>query len=385
MVGRSQGRRGPEELPPPRERFLAARRYDQKKSFMGSSKRLVLHVGMHKTGSTSIQNSFATFESPSVSYLQLSEGGANHSYAYNTLFRSNPLSYYVHAQMKRSTNQIQKLQDKLRLDIKNFMSRTSADTILSSGEDLTHLTSAELSNLKSFYLSYVSEIHILGYVRPPISFMTSALQQRVRGITSKPLTPGELYPNYRNTFERFFSVFGDRHVSLRPFVPKLLFNGDVVQDFARFNGVVLEHSSIVNANVSMGVEPLALLYNLISDVDLNKALTSTSKARSLLRSTLERFGKTKFSMSLDLVKPVLESKRSDLEWISEKLHMNIVDSPGESNFQLQNMDELYTIAKWHYSKIIDYVSKESATLNPSAKTVALATALLESIQADIHS
>jgi hypothetical protein len=351
---------------------------------MGSPKKLVLHVGMHKTGSTSIQKSFATFESPAVAYLQLNQGGANHSYAYNTLFRSNPLSYYVHARMKRSTDQIQKLQNKLRLDIKNFMSCTPAVTILSSGEDLTSLTPAELDKLKSFYESYFSEIHILGYVRPPISFMSSALQQRVQGIASKPLTPGELYPNYRNTFEKFFSVFGDRHVSLRPFVPKLLFNGDVVQDFARFNGVVLEHPSIVNANVSMGVEPLAVLYNLISDVDLNKMLTSNSKARGLLRSTLERFGKTKFSMSSDLVKPVLESNRVDLEWISEKLHMNIVDSPNESNFQLQSMDELYTIAKWHYNKIIDCVSKESAALIPSTKTVALATALLESIQADVH-
>jgi hypothetical protein len=350
---------------------------------MAKARKLVLHIGMHKTGSSSIQNSFATFESSTTAYLPL-WGGPNHSIAYNTLFRSNPFSYYVHVQKKRDRLQVKRLQSKLRLDISSFLASSAANTILSSGEGLTNLSPKELVNLKSFFEPYFSEIHILGYVRPPISFMTSALQQVVRNIICKPIAPEDLYPNYRNTFEKFFNVFGDSHVTVRPFASKFLHNGDVVQDFANFNNVELEPSNIVVSNISMGVEPLSILYSLISDDTLVRALTSTPGSRELLISVLQGFGQTKISLSSDLVKPVLDANQEDLDWISEKLQMNIVDNPREEGFQLHSLDELFSIAKDQYPKLIEAIGKRSATFLPSSRTVSLATALLESIHSDIQ-
>lgn len=149
-----------------------------------SPKTLVLHIGMNKTGSTSIQESLANYNDKGSAYLQVPHGGANHSLIYNTLFRDNPRTYYRHARSKRDAFYIDNLQKKFTTDIESFLTTASAQTIISSGEDITRLSQSELKRLKRYFNGHFLKIQIFGYVRPPVSFMSSALQQRIRSINS---------------------------------------------------------------------------------------------------------------------------------------------------------------------------------------------------------
>jgi hypothetical protein len=345
-------------------------------------KKLVLHVGMHKTGTTSIQNSLATYQSEDVSYLQMGFGNANHSFAYNTLFRFNPSAYYVHVQLKNSPGRIKKIKASLNANIHNFLTSTNSATIISSGEGICHLAPAELLRMKSFFERYFSEVEVQAYIRPPASFMASALQQRVKSVSATPESFLALYPDYRRNFERFYTVFGESQVKLRPFIPKLLVNGDVVQDFAEWNGFDLDPASIVHENLSLPAESVGVLMNLIANEKLCKSLSSNQILRTRLISLLRESGVQKLSLSPDFVLPILKAQSADLDWINSKLNLNIVDCPAEASGQIHGLGDLYGIAKSQFSVLIDRASQLSQGLTPSSQTVALATALLESMLSD---
>lgn len=169
---------------------------------------------------------------------------------------------------------------------------------------------------------------------------------------------------------------------MRPFIPNQLLGNDVVQDFASWAGITLDNIKTVKTNVSYGAEAVSLLYNINSHEKLNNVLTSNPQSRVLLREHTRRFGQTRIHLSPELVKPILDENRSDLEWISSKLGMNLIDIPVDAPFQINDFNEFSTIASHQFHKMLESITELSVSTHLSKQTVALATLLLESILAE---
>ncbi len=276
-------------------------------------RKCVLHIGMHKTGSTSIQCFLDKYRSclgDGVVYADL--GFLNHSMVFQFGFMKDPGSLALIANMKLSGEEMDKKRFIFRNKIEESL-ESDFKVIFFSGEGICHLSEDELINLKSKLLEYVDEIVVFAYVRPVVAYMSSAYQQRLKlkciDISSS------LAPNYKNRFSKFETVFGE--VTYKIFEAKSLLGGDVVKDFC--NNFGLPYYPIESANSSLSLLSIKFLYHIQNNVSLTSNVTPKP---GIFTRSLKVIGKEKFYLPSYLVEEVLEKKSSDIAWMNERLGLD---------------------------------------------------------------
>lgn len=304
----------------------------------------IVHVGMHKTGSSSIQETLSQLPMQNVEYLSL--GSANHSGFFATVLADNPERYHGHARNSRSTAQVQALKESYTQRLNNVLKTTEKPRILISAEYLSRPDEEgkELEYLKDILLNYCKNIRVIGYVRPPVGYLQSAFQQRLKGGKSLTFNLHSGYPDYYKRFSRMDSIFGKENVELVAFGKDSLQNGDVVQDFSHRIGIELQPEQIVRTNESLSLEATALLYTFRRFDGKAAAYKGFNKDNSLLIELLTALGSQKLAFSESAVMPVLESNRKDIDWMSERLGVSILDRPSNSPQAIGCEDDLFKVA-----------------------------------------
>lgn len=147
-------------------------------------KKIVLHIGFHKTASSSIQKTLSMNEDV------LSESGflypklycgkrllVNHSIPFYSLYCSDPKSYHMNISMG-ITNDIEHYHKMYKEQLRKYIER--GKNLVISGEDISVLSIEQLNSLKNYFEAsgYVIEVHSI--VREPYSFTCSSLQQLIR-------------------------------------------------------------------------------------------------------------------------------------------------------------------------------------------------------------
>ncbi|HCM0843417.1 TPA: hypothetical protein N2782_001398 [Vibrio parahaemolyticus] len=144
-------------------------------------KKLILHVGMHKTASTAIQETLYKFS------VRLEEQGwhypcftwedrliSNHSIPIYSLFTEQPDLYSINIDWQCPAEEVNthyKAQLDRALEFPN---------VILSGEDISTLSVDALKKLKSYLECKGFEIEVLGLVREPYEFWNSATQERIK-------------------------------------------------------------------------------------------------------------------------------------------------------------------------------------------------------------
>lgn len=197
-------------------------------------KKVILHVGSEKTGSTSIQHSLNRSRE-----LLLSNGvfyppgrpGHDHQAIFGSCFTAKAdLLLYNH-----NHDELQSLiardRDYLYTLEKSFR-ETQADTLLFSYEGFCHLTIDSFKDMKLFLGKYCDEFQIVFYVRTPLSYAASAMSQRVKMGLRACESDGDIpFVNYQDILERICCVFDKSQINVRFFSKEILPNGNVVLDF----------------------------------------------------------------------------------------------------------------------------------------------------------
>lgn len=304
----------------------------------------IVHVGMHKTGSSSIQETLSQIPMHNVEYLSL--GSANHSSFLATVLADNPEYYHSHARNSRSVEQVQALKESYTQRLHNALKTTNKSKILLSAEYLSRPNGGddELAYLKQILLHYCKRIRVIGYVRPPVGYMQSAFQQRLKGGASLVFNLRNVYPNYYKRFAKVDAVFGEENVELVVFTKDSLYNGDVVQDFAQRIGADLTFNQTTRTNESLSQEATALMYALRRFIGEPTGYEGFSRDNNLLIATLTELGDQKLAFAESAVFPVLESNRKDLEWMSRRLGRSFIDSPSSSPHAIGSEEDLLNIA-----------------------------------------
>lgn len=144
-------------------------------------KKLILHVGLHKTASSSIQVSLAKnkqlLEQSGILFPMFKglDGIArsNHSAGVYSLFCDNPSEFRLNIvnqwdAEKTNANFLQQLQQSMFYD----------GQLLISGESISTLTKNELKKLKSFFRAY--DIRVICFVREAYEYQCSAIQEQIK-------------------------------------------------------------------------------------------------------------------------------------------------------------------------------------------------------------
>ena len=191
---------------------------------MSNGRRIILHIGLHKTGTTTIQNVLHA----NRDFLLRHEGVLYPSLDPNL---SNAL---LHILEDDSRNRPRKLRSKKKAGFTNeelaarreeFLNSLDAEisssewnTLLLSAEGLSHWSAPELAKLREWGEKYSSRWTILVCVRHPLDWSRSVVQQRLKaGNTLQQLYEKPPTPKYRAKISRAISVFGRENVRVFDF------------------------------------------------------------------------------------------------------------------------------------------------------------------------
>jgi len=205
------------------------------------NKKCYIHIGMHKTGSTSIQTTLNKNTSDNFHYVQMDT--PNHGGNIFTLFSDHPEKYHAWRKLGKSKDEINKIAKETEKQLIQNFTENNLNNFIISGEDIITLSHNELMKFKSFLENYFDTIIIIGYVRSPKSYIESAFQQSIKGYLNNFNIDG-MYPIYRNKFEKFDTVFDKENVKLFYFNPDTLVDKNVVLDFCSKVGMTINDSTL---------------------------------------------------------------------------------------------------------------------------------------------
>lgn len=339
----------------------------------------IVHIGMPKTGSTSLQLSFLHgFKNNEYRYANLGPSdikSGNHSGMMYSLFSKHSESYHYNIAYKRDKEQIKLHNDKnLALLIDGFLN-TPANIELISGEDIYHLGSEDMgvAKLHAFLKEYFHKIIIVAYVRPPISLMASAFQQLVKNHKLSKFNFRSIYHPYKN-FSRFDDVFGRVNVYLWKFAPATFPNGNVVLDFATRLGIELNTSTGIEENTAISQEATSILFaynTYMNDNDINYNI------KKQLINTLSNIGTTRFQFSSRLMQLVLQQNADDYNWIKQRMSESMEENVPETG--IDSEEELLKFSITTIPVLKQLVGEEYLPLDIEEKTPLYVAKLVQAL------
>jgi hypothetical protein len=276
----------------------------------------IIHVGMHRTGSSSIQRSLHGFSNGEIVYGQFGKQ-PNHSIPLSSLFAPDPATPWLHQLAGRTGEQLQSYIDRMRIELENNLANAGDRTLLFSGEAVSLLPQEGLQKLHAFLKSRFENISVVAYIRPPAGYISSSFQQRLRAGGHGGFEP--IYRSYKKSFSGFDEVFGQENVLLWKFSPETFPGNCVVRDFCRRLGIALPASRIIRINESMSREIATLLYiysKFAEDLGFEKL---TVRMSLNLIGGLSGVGGVKFRFAPSLIGPLLEKNQEDIEWMEARL------------------------------------------------------------------
>lgn len=280
------------------------------------SKQALIHIGTGKTGTTSLQNSLSTqkHKLQGVCYPNIT-GNAHHFLAliyqeYNQLSRG-------HRSNVRDARHLQRVAVKLRSDF--LESINNADKIIISSEFLSRFQQEEILALKNDLEEIgFTNFLILCYVRDPVSYFKSVLQQKMKA-SHTPLNPMKFHYTFRECIELYGDLFNN-NIIVQAY-DKSLYQGCVVQDFLKhakeFFNTPLFQVKTENTNRSLSAEALFILqkYRELYESDMENIFTNKSRALLDTLSKLPAEKTTTIKLQQEIGQVIIRRHKEDVDWL----------------------------------------------------------------------
>jgi hypothetical protein len=302
-------------------------------------KRVIIHIGMPKTGTSSIQENFARYfthdniEKTDALYAPFKQ--SNHGGVICTLFGGEKHLQRFHLSKKRERKKIEEIKKKHLSILKETLS-LDISSIIISGEAIGTLQEPHLEQMKSYFEQFAT-VEIVAYVRSPYSYISSAFQQILKKNRFQGFDLRKSYPQYHKRFKKFDKVFGEDRVKLFLFDPKRFHQGDVVLDFAHKLSLPFPFQS-KKFNESLSLEAVKLLYLYKKHYP-----HLSDRENHALIHMLQEIGETKFTLSPSIIKPIVDRHHRDISWIERRVGLTVLDKVKEKPEAITTEKELLTL------------------------------------------
>ncbi len=343
------------------ERTTASKR--DKNNIYKKRKLCIVHIGMHKTGSSSIQHNLNRTSNINFSYFDL--GLENHSIPIYSLFSKNGNNYYIHKKMGRTEKEINNFNINVHNGFQDHIYKNmNYNTFIISGEDISLLSPDDLVGFRKYLLDYFEKIQIVAYVRSPISYVNSAVQQVIKGGEGNLQQSAKReYPRYKNKFDKFDTIFGKENVELYFFSKSNLIEGDATADFLYRQKLKVKEKKFLSTNESMSLESIALLYIFNKYSSKPIANSKGNQAKHELLRMLQNMGSKKFLLSKEYILKVVDYDKDDLLWIENRMDIKISDEKpySDSVDSIGREEDLYEAAKTVINELKNIINDNQIT------------------------
>ncbi len=323
-------------------------------------RRCIIHFGLLKTGTTSIQQAlFNEATRSGFSYLHL--GSPYIGRALMTAF-CRP-AWRIAPDLKQTVaTESASIRDALARSIAN----SPAGPLVVSCESLSLFTQEELENFLQFLRSQGLAAEGCAYVRDYHSWCESIFQQSCRYGTWKsslfPLGSGA----YRFAIEKFDRLLGSKHVKLWKYDRTQFPEGCVVRDFFQRSGLGNYRAKPPALNQGLGLEACKLLsaYHRSELGAVNDK--TTFRANASLASHTERLGGRPIRFHPDIINNRMLSESADLEWVEKRLGESVCArrADEDESQSIKSEDDLI-----HFSRAsLDWLEAESGSPLPKQTT-----------------
>ena len=308
-----------------------------------------LHVGMPKTGTSSIQETLSQIEPTPVRYLPFKHN--NHSGYFTTLFEDSPWNHRSNVLAGRNRQQVLQRKAHFENQLARMLQQAALSTattgVFFSGERLGmpgKVDAAAMERLRTFFAPWCDAFRVYGYVRPLASLLPSDFQQRLQMGAEPSIDLDYFYPRYRERFQKFDTVFDQTNVSLRKFARAEFVGGDVVRDIARQVGIPLGASPIRPANESLSRDAVALYFAMRRAGHLaGKSRQVQMQSRAIV-DALRGIGNGKLVFDQTLTQPLFERYAADIAWIEQRISASVSDPPAANDRPIRDDRDLLEIA-----------------------------------------
>ena len=279
------------------------------------TRRAVLHLGMNKTGSSSIQKTFAGYADARWRYLRL--GPPNHSAIFAVAFLDRPPP---HIRNSLALDAPGLTPAEARAMIGRELARDRRSVLISAEGLAKKYWAGSAPALADFLRGQVDDLCGLAYVRDPVGFVSSVFQQVVRQ-QMPPDDPGALLPRYRAWFRPWAEALGRDRLALVPFAAAQFAEADLLVDFARRVGLdeSFARSHPLRDNDALSAEATALLYALHHRLGTTRLEGDLLAGARRLGAVLRGFGQRKFAFSPRSLAPAVERRTADIAWVEEHM------------------------------------------------------------------
>ena len=314
-----------------------------------------IHIGMHKTGSSSIQETFCgeKFKSGKIKYFPIL--GPNHGVGFKKLF--------PHI---RSTEELRKLEFESSLPLlkeniyMNLIYKTAKEleneNIFFSGEDFSN-TSYVVDLVNHIFPNH--EIELICYVRNPIDFASSGFQQKVKGngynLTQK-INFNNIIPDYRKKFEPYVKNNKISKLHIKEYKRSNLIGGDVIDDIAKIMKLEPNEYDKVISNESADGIVIAYTF-LLKSSKIYKAATKVlnnklvSKTNQKFLKIFESNKSPKIILCGKKLNEAIKEKKDSIKWIEDYLCTKFKDTVNQDKdaFYINDEYDIFKLAKKHKS------------------------------------
>jgi hypothetical protein len=344
-------------------------------------RRCIVHIGMHKTGSTSIQQSLHRFSDERFMYAALDDA-SNHSVAMYSAFSSNPEKHHLHRHRGRDAASVRAYASRMREALDRCAAQAGGRTLVISGEDISVLARFDVLRMRDYLRARFDEVEIVAYVRSPGEFIASSFQERVKG-GSIGFDPRQMYRNYEKTFAKFDDVFGRQHVQLRKFDPSGFPDGCAVRDFCSRIGLQLPAARIVRINESLSRQMVGLLYTYRKLGARAQVETLRGPECMRLAVLLRGMRSDKFRFAPEFTRPLLEDNRADIAWMEARLGASLAEDLGEPRTgDVRSEADLFVIEPHvaeHILKVLGPLAPEGGAAHTAQDAARLVQALRDKL------
>lgn len=283
-------------------------------------KEVILHVGLHKTGSTSIQlNCWRYSEqllSAGIYYPKFSsDNWENHSVPLSLIFQDNPRAknHTVNNDYNSDASAMAAALQ-MRLFLINELKKTIANTVLFSAEDVSNFSFEDIIKFKLLLAECGDfDFKVIIYVRHPVKFILSNAQELVRA-GEKSLSHIFELGNIQNSeikIKNLQRIFGPECIKVYSFDEVVKDFGDVTRHFFKLINCSHIETDQVMANSATSIEKILVL----------SAVNSLGvKYVSLLNENLPDKG-AKLSIDANIEKYLWLSCSGDVDFL--KINFNI--------------------------------------------------------------